>query len=296
MTQSSTKSSKVPASSTPKATPLAETSAGAVMPSHLSSLTKCAETLATSDGRRIDVWELRVPPTAGYLSEWASNFRQHYCSDSEIDDLRAGTGLSRADYLTQLVFPDKNAAPGPGIRAGDFAELLISDYVEYLLGYWVPRGKYAEKSRRVSKRCGHSWVSPDLVAETVTYRHFTGVRGQGATFRQKVHGASANRNQRLVEGLPSASDDSERNQETTSPSGPASKIAGGPTLPEPIRPPVCIPLRRGRCLVRFGIRQGFATEINQGRGAPKCGKPRAHRHSRHGADETGTRPIRKGRR
>jgi hypothetical protein len=82
------------------------------------------------------------------MSTWAANFRQHYCSDSEIDALRDGTGLSRAEYLTQLVFPDESAAPGPGIRAGDFAELLIADYVEYLLGYWVPRGKYAEKASR----------------------------------------------------------------------------------------------------------------------------------------------------
>lgn len=146
--QSSIKSSKLPAGSTAKAALLAATAAGKAMPSHLSSLTKCAETLTTSDGCRIDVWELRLLPTAGYLSAWASNFRQHYCSDSEIDDLRDGTGLSRAEYLTQLVFPDKNDAPGPGIRAGDFAELLVSDYVEYLLGYWVPRGKYAEKASR----------------------------------------------------------------------------------------------------------------------------------------------------
>ena len=148
MAPSFTKSSQLPAGSTPKATPLAAAAAVAAMPSHLSSLTKCAETLATSDGRRIVVWELRVPPTAGYLSAWALNFLQHYCSDSEIDDLRAGTGLSRAENLTQMVFPDKSVAPGPRIRAGDFAELLVSDYVEYLLGYWVPRGKYADKSSR----------------------------------------------------------------------------------------------------------------------------------------------------
>jgi len=116
-------------------------------PAHLSCLTKVAKPLTTSDGYHIDVWELCVPSTVD-LSAWASLFRQHYCSDSEIDDLRTGTGLSRADYLTQLVFPDKSAKPGPGIRAGDFAELLISDYVEYLLGYWVPRGKYAEKASR----------------------------------------------------------------------------------------------------------------------------------------------------
>ncbi|MRR06220.1 MAG: virulence associated protein [Deltaproteobacteria bacterium] len=118
------------------------------MPSYLSCLTKCPETLVTADGRHIAVWELCVLPTADYLSAWASNFRQHYCSDSEIDELKDGTGLSRAEYLTQLIFPDKTAAPGPGIRAGDFAELLVSDYVEYLLGYWVPRGKYAEKASR----------------------------------------------------------------------------------------------------------------------------------------------------
>jgi len=121
---------------------------GGATPLHVSALSKCAQPLATTDGRAIDVWDLAVPTDDGHLSKWASSFRQHYCSDAEIDDLRAGTGLSRTEYLTQIVFPDKIIAPGPGIRAGDFAELLISDYVEYVLGYWVPRGKYAEKASR----------------------------------------------------------------------------------------------------------------------------------------------------
>lgn len=56
--------------------------------------------------------------------------------------------MTRSEYLAQLVFPDKTAAPGPSIRAGDFAELLISDYVQYMLGYWVPRDKYAAKATR----------------------------------------------------------------------------------------------------------------------------------------------------
>lgn len=118
------------------------------MSSHLKSLTKCAKPLVTADGCRIDVWELSVPEAADFLSDWASSVRQHYCSDAEIDELRYGTGLSRAEYLIQMVFPDENVAPGPAIRAGDFAELLVSDYVEYLLGYWVPRDKYADKASR----------------------------------------------------------------------------------------------------------------------------------------------------
>ncbi|SFN60567.1 hypothetical protein SAMN05216386_1334 [Nitrosospira briensis] len=142
------KSSKQPISRSFNPDTVSASATGAALPSHLSNLSKRAESLVSSDGCRIDIWELNVPSTADYLSAWASNFRQHYCSDTEIDDLRAGTGLSRAEYLTQLIFPDKSTAPGPGIRAGDFAELLVSDYVEYLLGYWVPRGKYAEKSSR----------------------------------------------------------------------------------------------------------------------------------------------------
>jgi len=117
-------------------------------PNYLSELKKSNAALQTSDGRAIDVWELQIDATSEHLSDWALRFRQYYCSDSEIDFLRAGTGLTRSEYLTQLVFPDKSSAPGPGIRAGDFAELLISDYVEHLLGYWVPRGKYAEKASR----------------------------------------------------------------------------------------------------------------------------------------------------
>ncbi len=99
-------------------------------------------------GATCEIWELDVPSDAACLSEWASRFRQTYCPDTDLDILREGTGKSRAEYLLELVFPDKTVAPGPAVRAGDFAELLVSDFVEFMLGYWVPRGKYAEKGSR----------------------------------------------------------------------------------------------------------------------------------------------------
>jgi hypothetical protein len=116
-------------------------------PQYLTCLNRSTVTLNTSDGHPVEVWELKVSPTAPCLPEWASHFRQHYCLDSEIDALRAGTGLSRKDFLIQIIFPDKSAGFGPRIRSGDFAEVLVSDYVESL-GYWVPRDKYAEKASR----------------------------------------------------------------------------------------------------------------------------------------------------
>tara|TARA_R110002167_G_scaffold293826_1_gene498480 strand:- start:174 stop:473 length:300 start_codon:yes stop_codon:yes gene_type:complete len=43
---------------------------------------------------------------------------------------------------------DPKAALGPSIRAGDFGEVLVADFLEYLFGYWVPRTRYSDKTIR----------------------------------------------------------------------------------------------------------------------------------------------------
>lgn len=116
-------------------------------PAYLHHL-KQEQSLTLTGGATCEIWELAVPEDATLLSEWAHQFREAYCRDSDLDTLREGTGKSRAEYLLDLVFPDESAPPGPAVRSGDFAELLVSDYVEFILGYWVPRGKYAEKGSR----------------------------------------------------------------------------------------------------------------------------------------------------
>jgi hypothetical protein len=50
-----------------------------------------------------------------------------------------GTELSPAEYLTTIVFPDATATPGPSVRSGDFGEILVADYIEFILEYWCPR-------------------------------------------------------------------------------------------------------------------------------------------------------------
>jgi hypothetical protein len=111
-------------------------------------LTSSGASLTTTDGATIEVLQFAAPTDSEVLCAWARSFRQRYCLDDEIDELRDGTGLSRSDYLLAYAFPDASVKPGPSIRAGDFAELLVSDYVEHTLGYWVPQGKYAEKAVR----------------------------------------------------------------------------------------------------------------------------------------------------
>lgn len=115
---------------------------------HLKWLFDTGEQLTTVDGKPIDIWELKVEKDDTVFSVWATHFRNHYCLDCEIDDLRDGTGLCRSEYLCQYAFPDKSKPPGPSIRAGDFAEILVADFLEYVLNYWVPRFKYDEKTVR----------------------------------------------------------------------------------------------------------------------------------------------------
>jgi len=106
------------------------------------------KTLTTQDGISIKVFELNHTKNEAILSSWAKHFRNHYCLDEDIDDLRAGTGKSRAEYLNDLIFPDTTTHSGPATRAGDFGEILVSDYVEYMLGYWVPRTRFSERQNK----------------------------------------------------------------------------------------------------------------------------------------------------
>jgi hypothetical protein len=115
---------------------------------HLDWLADTGETLTTADGKAVKIYKLSPQNHDEIFTSWAKHFRNHYCLDSEIDALRAGTGLSRADYLLEYAFPGKSAPPGPSIRAGDFAEILLADYLEFLCQFWVPRFRYDEKAIR----------------------------------------------------------------------------------------------------------------------------------------------------
>lgn len=113
------------------------------------------ENITTADGKPIKVFSFNYDSSdAETMSAWAKHFRNHYCSDEIIDLLRNGTGLSRKDYLLTLKFPDQTGTPGPSVRSGDFSEILIADYFEFLLDYWIPRTRYSNKSNKNSSTMG----------------------------------------------------------------------------------------------------------------------------------------------
>jgi len=112
-------------------------------PAHLKWLVDTGERLKTADGKIIEVWELRHGKEEKILSAWAKHFRAHYCSDASIDFLRGQ--LPRKKYLEDIKFPSRTSKLGPSVRAGDFAEILVADFLQWILGYSVPRVRWNSK-------------------------------------------------------------------------------------------------------------------------------------------------------
>lgn len=108
-------------------------------PSHIAWLNDTGERRQTACGREIEIWDLSPQEDEAILSEWAAHFRQHYCNDEDLPALVEGTDKSHAEFLTTILFPDAHQVPGPSLRSGDFGEILVADFIEYVLGYWSPR-------------------------------------------------------------------------------------------------------------------------------------------------------------
>jgi len=177
-------------------------------PDHLGWLADTGKRLETADGKVIEVWELNHTHDEAVLSAWAKHFRNHYCRDSDIDSLRGDK--SRKAYLNEIKFPSRTSKLGPGVRAGDFGEILIADYLQFILGYSVPRVRWGSKIVRDESPKGSDVIgfhfhgkkgsSPkDALAVFESKTCFS--RGSGANRLQDAINASAKDPIRLAESL-----------------------------------------------------------------------------------------------
>lgn len=179
---------------------------------HLAWLNETAEVITTSDGKKVRAFELTCNKSdTATWSAWAKHFREHYCLDSMIDVLKAGTPYesSRADYLTSLVFPDAKEKPGPSVRAGDFAEILISDLLEHHFAYWVPRTRYKAKAIRNESTKGTDVIGIKLLKEDGT----VSPQDRLFTFEVKAQFSGKKPNPRLQDAVTDSIKDEKRKAE-----------------------------------------------------------------------------------
>jgi hypothetical protein len=72
--------------------------------------------LETAEGAIVNLWEFQHQTNSEGLAAWARHFREHYCSDTQIDALRNATGKSRAEYLRDIKFPDASPMTQTALR------------------------------------------------------------------------------------------------------------------------------------------------------------------------------------
>ena len=183
--------------------------------------------IETADGREAEIWALQHADDPAILSAWATHYRQHYCRDEDLPDLVADTGLSNADFLANIKFPDPVAAPGPSTRAGDFGEILVADFIEYVLGYWCPRqGRFEDRENRNVPSNGTDVIGFSFAGDQPSPDDELLVIEFESRISADDKKPAATGDQRFGQGPCSRSDVFERNQAATSQDQPRRRIEG----------------------------------------------------------------------
>lgn len=91
------------------------------------------------DGTSVSCWCLEWESDDTALDAWALHMRRHYIGDKKLKFICEQRREKPETYLPRVVIPEEKDPRH--VRNGDFAEILISDVLEYLLQYAVPRYK-----------------------------------------------------------------------------------------------------------------------------------------------------------
>lgn len=100
----------------------------------------------------------------------------------------------------RLIFRSK---PASVIRTGDFAEILVADYVQYVLDYWVPRTRYCAKTVR-----DESTKGCDIIGFKIFGNGTPNPRDELMQFEAKAQFSGKSANPRLQDAV----DDSAKDQ------------------------------------------------------------------------------------
>lgn len=106
------------------------------------------------DGEPIMCYKLAYKLDESVFDEWALHIRRHYESDDELNESLADVGVSAEEYLRTQVIPQKTDPLGPTSRSNDFTEIMISDLLEFIHGYTVPRCKQDNRSGKTNSAHG----------------------------------------------------------------------------------------------------------------------------------------------
>ena len=80
------------------------------------------------------------------LDDWALHIRRNYIEDTELKEDADDNAMTIEQYLHDYVIPQKGEELGATVRSADITEILISDLLEFVHQYSVPRYTDPEKT------------------------------------------------------------------------------------------------------------------------------------------------------
>lgn len=99
-----------------------------------------------SSGKEIQVYKLNNELLAdSILNSWASGLRNNYVEESLLEPLIKGTGLTKQEFLKKNIFPNHQNKLGAITMSGEFGEILVYDYINFVLKHYITRTRYLEK-------------------------------------------------------------------------------------------------------------------------------------------------------
>lgn len=88
------------------------------------------------------------------LDEWALHIRRNYIEDDILKESADVNGMTVEDFLREYIIPQKGETLGATARSGDIAEIIISDLIEFVFNYSVPRYKMKNRAGKNSSQQG----------------------------------------------------------------------------------------------------------------------------------------------
>ena len=107
---------------------------------------KFDRSILSKNGNKIDVFRLKNDLLDdNSLNNWASGLRNNYVEKNLLESLVEGTGLIQKEFLEKNIFPNPQNKIGASTMSGEFGEILVYDYINFVLKYYVTRTRYLEK-------------------------------------------------------------------------------------------------------------------------------------------------------
>ena len=110
--------------------------------------------ICLEDGMPILCYKLDYSFNEDVFQDWALHIRRHYESDEELRESLCVNKMSVEEYLRQYIIPQKNDPVGPTSRSNDFTEIMISDLMQFIYGFTVPRCKQENRSGKTQSEHG----------------------------------------------------------------------------------------------------------------------------------------------